>query len=160
MTATGEALEAIFDLLVALSEAPSPKVPEPLQNENLHARLQDLGETPTAMLLNIWDDSPSDEVLEVLGADDVEDGYEIEKEVTVEFIVTNPDRPARRAAFEDGLAAIHDAIKADRTLGGKVSDARMLAPNRNGAGLWADGMPNILAADIRVRLTYTSNRPF
>jgi hypothetical protein len=53
-----------------------------------------------------------------------------------------------------------DAIAADHTLDGTVDFAEMLAPRRNGAGLWVDGMPNILAAEARVRLTFTSNRSF
>ena len=159
MSSTGDALEALYETLLRKAAEPARAIPTPLQNDNLHARLEEVGEAGTGMLLNIWDDS-DDEVLEVLGAQLVDDGYEIDKEVPVEFIVAGPDRVARRASFEDGLTAIFDAIKADPTLGGVVSHAEMLTPRRNGAGLWTDGMPNILAADIRVRLTYTSNRTF
>jgi hypothetical protein len=159
MSATGDALEALYDLLLALSQVPSPKVPEPRQNENLQSRLEEIGGAGVEMLLNIWDDSESDPD-ELLGADVNADGFEIEREVPVEFIVAGGDREIRRAAFEDGLAAIYDAIKADSTLGGVVDNARMLAPRRNGAGLYVDGMPNILGADIRVRLTFTSSRTF
>ena len=80
--------------------------------------------------------------------------------VPVELIVAGDTRAARRAAFEAALEAIDDAIAADRSLGGKVDSAHMLAPRRNGSGLVIDGMPNILAADIRIRLLYTSSRSF
>ena len=45
----------------------------------------------------------------------VDEGYEIDKEVPVEFIVANPNRVSLRSSFEDGLTAIFDAIAADRT---------------------------------------------
>jgi hypothetical protein len=158
MSKTGDALEALFAAFVAKAGEPSPKIPEPLQNEDLPARLAEMG-SDLEMLLNVWDDSDGDPE-EMLGADVIPDNYEITREVPVEFIVAGGTREARRAAFEAGLEAIDDAISADRTLGGAVDDARMLAPRRNGSGLVVDGMPNVLAADIRVRLTFNSSRTF
>jgi len=157
MSRTGDALEALYAALLAKSAEPSPKLPAPHQNEALPARLLEV--SGLEMHLNVWDDS-DDEPEELLGADFVPDAYEFTKEVTVEFVVAGGERVARRTAFEAGLEAIDDAIAADRTLGGKVDDARMLSPRRNGSGLIVDGMPNVLAANIRVRLSYTSSRTF
>jgi hypothetical protein len=158
MSRTGDALEALYSALVAKAAAPSPKIPAPLQNEDLPARLATLGSS--AILLNVWDDTQDRDPEELLGADVIVDSYEITHEVPVELIVSNPDRAARRVAFEAALEAIDDAIAADRTLGGTVDSAHMLAPRRNGSGLVVDGMPNVLAADIRIRLTFNSSRTF
>ncbi len=158
MSRTGDALEAVRAALVAKAGEPSPKIPVPLQNEDLPARLLEMG-SDLGMLLNIWDDSDG-EPEELLGADVIADSYEITHEVLIEFIVVGGTREARRAAFEAGLEAIDDAITADRTLGGAVGDARMLAPRRNGSGLVVDGMPNALMAEIRIRLTFNSSRTF
>jgi hypothetical protein len=158
MSRTGDALEALFDVLSAAAAAPSPKLPVPLQNEDLSSRMQEMG-AGLAMYLNIWDDGEA-EIEEVLGADEIENGIELTREVRVEFIVADGERVARRTAFEAGLEAIDDAIKADRTLGGKVDDARVLTPRRNGSGLWVDGLPAVLGAEVVVRLTYLSSRTF
>jgi hypothetical protein len=158
MSKTGDALEALYAALVAKAAEPSPKIPEPLQNEDLLARLESMG-SGIEMLLNVWDDSDGDPE-ELLGADVIADNYEITREVPIELIVAGGSRTDRRAAYEAALEAIDDAIAADRTLDGKVDDARMLAPRRNGSGLVTDGMPNVLAADIRVRLTFNSSRTF
>ena len=120
--------------------------------------MEDAGES-IQMYLNVWDDSDGDPD-ELLGAAVIDDCFDITREVPIEFIVAGGTREARRAAFEDGLAAMFDAIATDRTLDGTVEHAEMLAPRRNGAGLWVDGMPNILAAEARVRLSFTSNRTF
>jgi hypothetical protein len=157
MSRTGDALEALYDVIKAKSEEPSPKLPAPHQNEALPARLLEV--SGLEMHVNIWDDT-DDEPEELLGADVVPDAYEFTKDVTVEFIVAGGERVARRIAFEAGLEAIDDAVAADRTLGGNVDDARLASVRRNGSGLVTDGMPNVLAANIRVRLSYTSSRPF
>jgi hypothetical protein len=109
--------------------------------------------------LNVWD-SGEDVPDEFLGADVIADGYDLTSSVPIEFVVAGGGRAARRTAFEGGLDAIWDAIAADRTLGGTVSHAEMLKPRRTGAGLITDGMPNVLAAEITVRLSFTSSRSF
>jgi hypothetical protein len=159
MSRTGDALEALFAVLAAKAGEPSPKIPAPLQNEDLPARLVSIG-GDLAMLLNVWDDAQDDDPLELLGADVIADSYEIVKDVPVELVVAGGTRLARRVAFEAALEAIDDAIAADRTLGSVVDDARVLAPRRNGSGLVVDGMPNVLAADIRIRFTFNSSRTF
>lgn len=166
MSKTGDALEALFAALVAKAGEDGSPLPEPTQNEDLAQRLEAMGNGVSA-LLTVWDDS-EDEPEELLGADVIADGYEITKEVPIEFVVAGGSREDRRAKFEAGLEAIDDAVQGligaetepDRTLGGKVEDARALAPRRNGSGLVTDGLPNILAAVIRVRLTFNSSRPF
>ena len=110
-------------------------------------------------ILNVWD-SGEDVPDEFLGADVIADGYELTWPVPVEFVVAGGERAARRAAFEAGLDAMWEAIAADRTLGGTISHAEMLMPRRTGAGLTTDGLPNVLAADIAVRLTFTSSKTF
>jgi hypothetical protein len=158
MTRTGDALEALFAALQAKAAEPGAAIPAPLQNEALPARLM---EAPEGLqrYLNVWD-SGEDVPDEFLGADLIADGYDLAWPVPVEFAVAGGERAARRAAFEAGLDAIWEAIAADRTLGGAVSHAEMLTPRRTGAGLITDGLPNVLAAEITVRLSFTSSRSF
>lgn len=158
MSRTGDALEALFAMLAAKASEPGAAIPAPLQNEALPARLL---EAPDGLqkYLNVWD-SGEDASDEFLGADVIADGYELTWSVPVEFVVAGGERAARRAAFEAGLDAIWEAIAADRTLGGTVSHAEMLMPRRTGAGLITDGMPNVLAAGITVRLSFTSSKSF
>jgi hypothetical protein len=158
MSKTGDALEALFSALEAKAAEEDAAIPAPLQNEDLPARLMSMGSS-MSMLLNIWDDS-EDDPEELLGAANVDDCYELEPEIPIEFIVCGGTRQARRAAFEAGLEAIHDAITADTTLNSTVDFAEMKAPRRTGSGLITDGMANVLAAEIRVRLSFTSSRPF
>jgi hypothetical protein len=158
MSRTGDALEALFAALQAKAAEPGAAIPPPLQNESLPARLM---ETPDGLqrYLNVWD-SGEDTPDEFLGADILAEGYELTWPVPVEFVVAGGERAARRAAFEAGLDAIWEAIAGDRTLGGTVSHAAMLTPRRTGSGLITDGMPNVLAAEITVRLSFTSSRSF
>jgi hypothetical protein len=158
MSATGDALEALFAALAAKAGEPGAAIPFPLQNESLPARLMESTDG-VQKYLNVWD-SGEDVPDEVLGADIFTDGYELTWPVPVEFVVAGGERTARRAAFEAGLDAIWDAIAADRTLGGAVSHAEMLAPRRTGAGLITDGLPNVLAAEITIRLSFTSSRSY
>ena len=157
MSATGDALEALFTALVAKAAEPGAAIPSPLQNKSLPARLEAPG--GLQKYLNIWD-SGEDVPDEFLGADILADGYGLTWPAPVEFVVAGGERTARRAAFEAGLDTIWEAIATDRTLGGTVSHAEMLTPRRTGAGLITDGMPNVLAAEITVRLSFTSSRSF
>jgi hypothetical protein len=158
MSATGDALEALFAVLQAKAAEPDVAIPAPLQNESLPARLI---EAPDGVqkYLNVWD-SGEDVPDEFLGADILADGYELTWSVPIEFVVAGGERAARRAAFEAGLDTIWDAIAADRTLAGTVAHAEMLTPRRTGAGLITDGLPNVLAAEITVRLNFVSSKSF
>jgi hypothetical protein len=158
MSRTGDALEALFAALQAKAAEPGAAIPPPLQNESLPARLM---EAPDGLqkYLNVWD-SGEDVPDEFLGADILADSYELTWPVPVEFVVAGGERAARRAAFETGLDAIWDAIAADRTLSGTVGHAEMLTPRRTGSGLITDGMPNVLAAEITVRLSFVSSKSF
>jgi hypothetical protein len=158
MSATGDALEALFAALTAKATEPGAAIPPPLQNESLPARLVEASDG-LQRYLNVWD-SGEDTPDELLGADVIADGYELTWPVPVELVVAAGTRAARRAAFEAGLDAIWDAIAADRTLGGAVSHAEMLTPRRTGSGLITDGMPNVLAAEITVRLSFVSSKSF
>jgi hypothetical protein len=158
MSRTGDALEALFAALAAKAAESDAAIPAPLQNESLPARLL---EAPDGLqkYLNVWD-SGEDVPDELLGADVIAEGYELAWPVPVEFVIAGGERAARRAAFEAGLDAIWEAMAADRTLGGTVSHAEMLTPRRTGSGLITDGLPNVLAAEITVRLNFTSSRSF
>lgn len=158
MSKTGDALEALYAALVAKASEPDSPIPRPLQNEALPARLATAGDG-LDRYLNVWD-SGEDVPEEFLGADTVAAGYDITWSAPIEFVVAGGERAARRAAFEAGLDAIWDAISADRTLGGKVVYAEMLTPKRTGSGLITDGMPNVLAAEITVRLSFASSQAF
>ena len=159
MSKTGDALEALYAALLAKSQEPSPKIPAPTQNDDLPRRVVETGGAGLRMYLNVWD-SAGDEPDELLGADIIAEGYEIELPVSIEFAVVGGTREERRAAFEAALEAVDDAVAADRTLGGAVERAALRAPRRTGNGLITDGMPNVLAAEITAVLSFTSSRPF
>ena len=158
MSKTGDALEALYAALVAKASEPGSAIPQPLQNEALPARLATAGDG-LEKYLNVWD-SGEDVPEEFLGADTVADGYDITWAVPIEFVVAGGERSSRRMAFEAGLDAIWGAIAADRTLGATVDHAEMLTPKRTGSGLITDGMPNVLAAEITVRLSFVSSQSF
>ncbi len=159
MSKTGDALEALYAALLAKSQEPSPRIPAPMQNDDLPRRVAEPGGAGLRMYLNVWD-SAGDEPDELLGADIISDGYEIELPVSIELAVVGGTREERRAAFEAGLEAIDDAVAADRMLGGAVDRGALRAPRRTGNGLITDGMPNVLAAEIIAVLTFTSSRTF
>jgi hypothetical protein len=149
MSKTGDALEALYAALVAKASELGSAIPQPLQNEG----------DGLDKYLNVWD-SGEDVPEEFLGADTVADGYDLTWSVPIEFVVAGGERAARRVAFEAGLDAIWAAIAADRSLGGIVDHAEMLTPKRTGSGLVTDGMPNVLAAEITVRLSFVSSQSF
>jgi hypothetical protein len=144
---------------MAKSQEPSPKIPAPMQNDDLPRRVVETGGAGLRMYLNVWD-SAGDEPDELLGADVIADGYEIEVPVSIELAVVGGTREERRAAFEAALEAIDDAVASDRTLGGTVDRAALHAPRRTGNGLITDGMSNVLAAEIIAVLSFTSSRTF
>jgi hypothetical protein len=158
MSKTGDALEALYAALVAKASELGSAIPQPLQNEALPARFATAGDG-LDKYLNVWD-SGEDVPEEFLGADTVADGYDLTWSVPIEFVVAGGERAARRVAFEAGLDAIWAAIAADRSLGGIVDHAEMLTPKRTGSGLVTDGMPNVLAAEITVRLSFVSSQSF
>jgi hypothetical protein len=158
MSKTGDALEALYAVLVAKASELDSAIPQPLQNESLPARLA-TADDGLDRYLNVWD-SGEDVPEEFLGADTIADGYDLTWSVPIEFVVAGGERAARRVAFEAGLDAIWDAIAADRSLGGAVDHAEMLTPKRTGSGLVTDGIPNVLAAEITVRLSFVSSQSF
>ena len=158
MSVLGDALEALFGVIDTAAQVPGASIPRPLANEALPARLVEM---PSGLEqhLNIWD-SGEQQADEFVGADSLDQGYELEWPVPIDYVVAGGTREQRRAAFEAGLEAIWDAIAADRTLGGKIAYAEMSTPRRTGSGLVTDGMPNVLAAEIIVKLSFVSSRSF
>lgn len=163
MSATGDALEALFAAIKTKSEQLGSVLPAPLQNEALPSRLATTPSDGLDKHLNIWDAAQGGgdgETDEFLGAEQIADGFDLTWRAPIEFIVAGGTREQRRAAFEAGLDEIWDAIAADRTLAGTVDHAEMPTPRRTGAGLVTDGMPNILAAEIMIVLQFTSSKSF
>jgi len=84
--------------------------------------------------------------------------FEIDHMAEIEWLVENKDRAARVATFNAGLEEIDNALEEDPTLGGVVDHAEISGTQFN--GLVTEGVPEIEAAILSVRLTFTSTRPF
>jgi hypothetical protein len=158
MTNTEAAIQALFAKILAKSQVVSPKIPKPLRNEGLPTEF-----SPPAngvrQYLNLWDGEHEVDA-ELLGADVLSAGYDLVHKSPLEYAVAGKDQATRDAAFSDGLIAIDDAIKADRTLGGVVSHCAIEQVNGQGSGLTTDGLPNIKGAELIIRMEFTSDRPF
>lgn len=169
---TETVLQALVAALTAKAQEVDSPLVAPLRNESLFARMTE-GDDAIARYLNVWDGEgePTDELL---GADadptiddDADVGrYDIEHRATLEWAVAGGSDAAREAAFDAGLVAIHDAVRPavsgdTRTyLGGAVGFCTIERIGRSGSGLVTDGLPNVKAAEITVRLEFTSPRPF
>jgi hypothetical protein len=158
MTRTEAALRALVAIIAAAAAVTGAAIPLPLRNQALPKRLVELS-TGIETHLNIWDGSgqPTDEML---GADIIADGYELEQLAKIEWAVAARDDTARENAFDAGVRAIAAAIAADRTLGGVVDRAAITQLNGLGSGLSTDGLPNIKAVEIIVSLQFLSSEPF
>jgi hypothetical protein len=166
MSRTQEALDALNTAIAAKAAESSSPLSPPLRNEALPARLFQPVAGGPQKFLNVWDgEGEPDPDGETLGAEDpgVSDGYAIEHRAKIEWVVAGGTEATRRAAFDAGLIALHDAVKRgnDGTyLGGVVNMVAFERVARAGQGLVTDGLPNVLAAEITVLLTFTSDRPF
>lgn len=162
MTRTEEVIQAYLAAL-ALQAFPGGVIAT--RNQALPARLLQPVAGGLQYYLNVWDGDGT-VIDETLGADDpsVTDGYEIEQRPLVEWIVAGGPDADRETAFDNGLIALHDAVKRDVGTGlylaGAVNLAAIEKITRSGKGLVTDGLPNIKAAEITPLLTFTSSRPF
>jgi hypothetical protein len=169
---TEKALQALVAALTAKAASEGATIIAPLRNNALPARLFDAG-AGLEKYLNVWD-GDGETLNEALGADSAGmlDGYELAQRPLVEWVVAGGTDETREAAFDAGLIDIHDAIKADsegrylagvtdENLAGVVHQAAIEAIARQGGkSLVTDGMPNIKAAELTIRLTFMSSRPF
>jgi hypothetical protein len=158
-SATETALLALYALLGALA-APTPPaiavIPAPLRNEDLAARLAEIGSADVQSYLNLWDGGQNSRE-EYLG----DDGGMIVHEARLELVVAGgSDNAARETAFDAALMAIFDALKANRTLGNVVDFADIGNLQGPGTGLVTDGIPHAKGVVIPVVLTFRSSRPF
>ena len=156
MSRTEEAVGALVEALISAANAPAPAIPKPARNMTLPSRFN-VFTGAIGGWLNVLDGS-GEVSTAALGADDTPDAYEIVQRATIEWVVEAADPAAREAAFDAGLVAIDDVLRADRTLGGAVSDARIEAIERS--NLAFDGLATIKAASITATLTFLSDRPF
>lgn len=159
-SATETALLALAAMLTTLAAAGTPAIPTPLRNEDLAARLTDIGSADVQAYLNQWDGEQVERE-EYLGAYNGSNGYEITHQAKLELAVTGgTTAAAREAAFDAAMVAIFGALAADRTLGGTVDDADFGDLQFQGSGLVTDGVPHAKGVVIPVVLTFRSSRPF
>lgn len=150
MTRTEEAIRALHAVLVAAAD---DALPAATRNLALAAALDAL-ESGADAHLNVVDGDGEVAAVE-LGQPNI---YEIEHALALEWIVKAATDEARESAFDAGLEAIHDALAADETLGGLVDDVEIVAVNRSNLAI--EGVSQLKGAEISVRLTFTSSRPF
>ena len=156
--------EALAALHGAIEKAFRPaSFPTPARNETLDVILERMGEKGGAFCNVI--DGNGDINSEALGSDDLPDGYEIIHRAEIEWLVMDPDPATRDATFDDGLLLLDQAVAVDieaagaRTLGGFVSDARLVAPIER-SNPRTDGLPGVKYALVTVQLTFKSSRIF
>ena len=153
MTRTEAALIALKAALAAAAAAATPALPAPTRNREIATVLADLAGGGALLNLTDGDGEVTDRLLGEEG-----DVYELAHRAAIEIIVENADQEERDATFDAGLEVIAAAVEADGTLGGTVSHAEIEAIARS--GFVTDGAPQIKAAVVTVRLTFTSPRPF
>lgn len=151
-TATDDALSALQAALVACAAATGPLH----DNAVLGSEWATIAATQT--FFNLIDGNGDASALIGAGQDAGGGLYEIDHDAELEWVVQASDPVTRRSVFAAGLVAIDDAIRADRTLGGVVSWVEISRVERS--NLVTDGAPEIKAAIVTVRLTFTSERPF
>ncbi|HRF08495.1 MAG TPA: hypothetical protein PL193_07615 [Xanthobacteraceae bacterium] len=161
MTAWRQAVHALHSALTVKSQESGSDICAPLLNELLPERLEAFGSDGLEMFLNVLNGAKSaEDSAEFIGAElpGAVDGFDIVWHARVELIVGGLDQPTRQAAFDLALDAIDAALALDRTLGGKVTHARILQPDMTDHA--AAGMDNIDGADITVELQFTSSKPY
>ena len=152
---TETAIAALVAVLAAAHAAEPEMLPAPLRNEALPSRLSEVS-AAVFMHLNVWDgDTQIDQ--EMLGADVVEDGYELIHDAAIEFVVAGSTATAREAAFDAGMTAILVAIAADRTLSDKVDTCHVTAIGSKQRELVTEGLPNAKGAEITVRMEFVDS---
>lgn len=150
MTRTEEAIRALHSVLVAAAGATLPAAKRNLALADTIEALEGGADAH----LNVVDGDGEVAAVE-LGQPNT---YEIEHTLALEWIVKAATDEARESGFDAGLEAIHDALAADATLGGLVDDVAITAVNRSNLAI--EGVPQLKGAEIAVRLTFTSSRPF
>lgn len=165
-SATEGALQALVAALQTKSEEDEPAIVAPRRNEAVANRFSAFDGT-SGGYLNVLDgaggpEGPNGASGEYLGADVLEDAgrdaYELVQRAEIEWLVDDADQTKREAAFDNGLIAINDSIRADRTLGGAVSWAGIEKIERS--NLLTDGLSSVKACIITVVLNFTSPHPF
>jgi hypothetical protein len=154
MSPTETALSTFFAALVALAQA-NAAIPAPVRNEALPSRLAEAA-NDLEYHLNLWDGDTEVDTI-ALGADVLPDGYDLTHKATLEWVVAGGTSDAREAAFDAGIEAVNDMIKADRTLGGVVARCEIEAVQSAQRRLVTEGMPNTKGADIIVAFEFVSS---
>lgn len=158
-TRTELAIAALFAMLRDLALEAEPKLCKPQRNATLPTRLERFEAAGDGgAFLNLLD-GDGEVIDEALGAGDgVPDGYLIDQHALIEWAVQVADADQRDALFDAGLAAIAQALKADRSLGDVVSFAKIEGTQRS--ELATEGLDTTRAIIVRVALSFTSDHPF
>lgn len=156
------ALQALVAALTAQANGPGG-IPVPSRNETLPERFAPANSGDVNVFFNVNDGDARVTEIALGNPDEVADVYQLEHRAEVEWVVeaidsSAPSLAAKEQAFDDGLTAIDDALKADRSLGGTVDRAEIDEIQRS--NLVTDALPNVKAARVLVKLEFVSSRPF
>lgn len=165
-SATETAIAALFTKLGTVRSSTS-KIAAPTRNDDLSERLANLtvGSDTVKSFANLWDGSQRERE-EVLGVDQITDGYAIVHEARLELaFVGGPTASVRDTAHDDALAAVSDALASDRQLknGGSTVNVDWVEfgqPEGQGSGLVTDGIPGAKGVIVPILLQFRSSRPF
>lgn len=150
MTRTETALRALKAILVHAA------LPAVRRNESQDRAFEALGGGSERAVLALYDGEAVDVV--ALMGQPPDDSFEITHAAELEWLVADLDETVREDTFDAGLEAIGGLVKANRTLGGAVSDCRIVEPPTRDLDL--AGSRVVKTAVIRIHLEFTSPEPF
>lgn len=156
------ALQALLAALTAQANGPGG-IPVPARNETLPSRFKPADSGTVNVFFNVNDGDGRVSETAVGHPDEVDEVYQLEHRAELEWVVeaidgTDESLATRDAAFDDGLIAIDDALKADRSLAGTVDFCRIDEIVRT--NLVTDALPNVKGARVLVLMQFVSDRPF
>lgn len=159
-TATETAILALLAALTAQAGTSPQPFPVPTRNNTLPARMTaTVADYPDVVVFFNLCDGAGKVNQETLGDPDVVGAtYEIHQRIRLEWVVQGVNDADREAAFDAGLWAINNALKADRSLNGAVSWCEIDETNRS--DLATDALPNTKGIEVFVRLEFWSDLPF
>jgi hypothetical protein len=148
--------QAICAAVAAIDTALSTGGPRPLRNELMDVKLEELGDG--AAIINVLDGEQSNLVTFAGAAVSNNEGYDIVHTIRVEIGGKFDKQETRDAAIDGLMIKVHDALAADRRLGGVVDFVDTDVAQRENLNI--EGIANAKAIVVPVKLTFKSNRPF
>jgi hypothetical protein len=159
MSSTQSALDALAAILAVIAGDDAGKpLPTLLRNEDLNARMATLP-GGLSRFANLWDGKQIQRD-EMLGADVLASGYEIQHEAKLELAFVSTNSGELQTAFDAALGAVFQALRDDPTLGGAVDYAALGQLEGPGSGLVTDRIPHSKGIVVPIVLTFVSTLPF